>query len=49
MYGSDYPNIPYPYEREREHLLSRDLPTAVHRDLFAETAKRFLGGVESRS
>ena len=43
MYGSDYPNIPYPYEREREHLLSRDLPTEVQRDIFSETATRFLG------
>lgn len=47
MYGSDYPNIPYSYEREREHLLSRDLPSAVHRDLFCDTAKRFVGGFES--
>ncbi len=43
MYGSDYPNIPYPYEKEREHLLSRDLPTEVQRDLFSRTARRFLG------
>ncbi len=44
MYGSDYPNIPYPYVREREHLLSRDLPTAVQRDVFSRTAERFLDG-----
>jgi predicted TIM-barrel fold metal-dependent hydrolase len=43
MYGSDYPNIPYPYERERAHLLSRDLPAAVERDIFSRTARRFLG------
>jgi predicted TIM-barrel fold metal-dependent hydrolase len=43
MYGSDYPNIPYPYEREREHLLSRDLPADVQRDIYRETATRFLG------
>lgn len=43
MYGSDFPNIPYPYREERAHLLERDLPTAVHRDLFVETARRFLG------
>jgi hypothetical protein len=42
MYGSDYPNIPYPYVREREHLLSRDLPTSVWRDIFSRTAERFL-------
>jgi len=43
MYGSDYPNIPYPYERERAHLLERDLPTDVQRDVFSRTARRFLG------
>ncbi|MHB9286465.1 amidohydrolase family protein [Halobacteriales archaeon Cl-PHB] len=43
MYGSDYPNIPYPYDREREHLLGRDLPDAVLEDLFSRTARRFLG------
>jgi predicted TIM-barrel fold metal-dependent hydrolase len=43
MYGSDYPNIPYPYAREREHLLSRDLPDAACQDIFRETARRFLG------
>lgn len=43
MYGSDYPNIPYPYEKEREHLLSRGLPVEVQRDIFSRTARRFLG------
>ena len=43
MYGSDYPNIPYPYEAERAHLLGRDLPADVRRDIFARTARRFLG------
>lgn len=43
MYGSDLPNIPYPYEEERAHLLSRDLPTDVQRDIFSRTAERFLG------
>lgn len=44
MYGSDYPNIPYPYAREREHLLSRDLPVEAQRDIFSRTAGRFLDG-----
>jgi predicted TIM-barrel fold metal-dependent hydrolase len=44
MYGSDYPNIPYPYENERAHLLSRKLPTEVQRDIFSRTARRFLEG-----
>ncbi|MFB6127863.1 MAG: amidohydrolase family protein [Halolamina sp.] len=43
MYGSDFPNIPYPYEAERAHLLARALPTAVQRDIFSRTARRFLG------
>jgi predicted TIM-barrel fold metal-dependent hydrolase len=43
MYGSDYPNIPYRYEAERRHLLARDLPVEVQRDLFSRTARRFLG------
>lgn len=44
MYGSDYPNIPYPYEAERTGLLARDLPDFVYRNLFGQTAKRFLEG-----
>ncbi len=43
MYGSDYPNIPYPYEEERAHLSSRDLPADAQRDIFGRTARRFLG------
>lgn len=43
MYGSDFPNIPYPYENERAHLLERELPTEVQRDIFSRTAGRFLG------
>jgi hypothetical protein len=43
MYGSDFPNIPHSYESEREHLLGRDLPRATYRDLFHDTAERFLG------
>ncbi|MDB9234522.1 amidohydrolase family protein [Halorubrum ezzemoulense] len=42
MYGSDYPNIPYPYAREREHLLARDLPVEAQRNMFSRTARRFL-------
>nr|WP_246985905.1 amidohydrolase family protein [Halorientalis marina] len=43
MYGSDFPNIPYPYEAERRGLLARDLPRAAARDIFTRTADRFLG------
>jgi predicted TIM-barrel fold metal-dependent hydrolase len=43
MYGSDYPNVPYAYDREREHLLGRDLSEAAERALFHDAAERFLG------
>ncbi|MFC6990230.1 amidohydrolase family protein [Haloplanus sp. GCM10025708] len=43
MYGSDFPNIPYDYAAERDHLLSRDLSEATYRDVFRRTAERFLG------
>ena len=43
MYGSDFPNIPYPYREERAGLLNRELPATVVRDLFFETAQEYLG------
>ncbi|SDJ21129.1 hypothetical protein SAMN05216226_101151 [Halovenus aranensis] len=43
MYGSDLPNIPYPYREERAELLGRDLPKETYRDLFFGTAKEYLG------
>ncbi|WP_336360349.1 amidohydrolase family protein [Haladaptatus sp. ZSTT2] len=43
MYGSDYPNIPYSYEDERTHLLSRDLSAEAFEQLFRGAAERFLG------
>ncbi|WP_435334560.1 amidohydrolase family protein [Haloarchaeobius sp. TZWWS8] len=43
MYGSDYPNIPYEYERERKHLLSRPLSEEALDGLFRDAASRFLG------
>lgn len=43
MYGSDLPNIPYPYRTERAHLLDRDLPAETCRDLFYRTATAFIG------
>jgi predicted TIM-barrel fold metal-dependent hydrolase len=43
FYGSDYPNIPYPYEAERAGVLERDLTEATLRDIFTRTAERFLG------
>jgi len=43
MYGSDFPNIPYPYRAERAGLLERGLPSETYRDLFYRTATTFLG------
>lgn len=43
MYGSDFPNIPYPYRAERAGLLERDLPRETYRDLFFRTAIDYLG------
>lgn len=43
MYGSDYPNIPYPYAAEREGLLARDLSGTAFEALFSGAAERFLG------
>lgn len=43
MYGSDFPNIPYPYRAERAQLLGRDLPEETYRDVFYRTAFDFLG------
>jgi len=43
MYGSDFPNIPYPYRGERAELLDREFPESVYRDIFRRTAIEFLG------
>ncbi|WP_247003506.1 amidohydrolase family protein [Halosolutus gelatinilyticus] len=43
MYGSDYPNVPYPYRNERAGLLDRDLPEETARDIFYRTAIDYLG------
>jgi predicted TIM-barrel fold metal-dependent hydrolase len=44
MYGSDYPNVPYPYEAEYVEHLERDLSAAASEALFAGAADRFLNG-----
>jgi len=43
MYGSDFPNVPYPYRNERAELLARDLSEETIRDIFAKTAADYLG------
>jgi predicted TIM-barrel fold metal-dependent hydrolase len=41
LFGSDFPNLPYPYEAEREGLWARDLPMDVYRRIFYENARVF--------
>ncbi|EFW91412.1 amidohydrolase 2 [Haladaptatus paucihalophilus DX253] len=43
MFGTDFPNVPYPYEAERRGLIERELSEAVYADVFRRTAERFLG------
>jgi uncharacterized protein len=43
VFGSDFPNLPYPYEEELEALWSRDLPLPVCRKIFHDNAARLLG------
>lgn len=43
FYGSDYPNVPYPYRAERAGLMERNLSETACRDIFRHTAERFLG------
>jgi len=41
LFGSDFPNLPYPYEEERRGLWARDLPLPVYRRIFFENARAF--------
>ena len=43
MYGSDFPNMPHEYVREREGLLERDLSEGAFEALFRGAAANFLG------
>ena len=43
VFGSDFPNLPYPYEEEREALWLRDLPLAAFRKIFRDNAAALLG------
>jgi hypothetical protein len=43
MYGSDFPNMPHDYVREREGLLERDLSEGAFEALFRGAAANFLG------
>jgi uncharacterized protein len=41
LFGSDFPNLPYPYEEERRDLWARDLPLAVYQRIFRDNAQAF--------
>ena len=41
LFGSDFPNLPYPYEAERTGLWARNLPLDVYRRIFYENARAF--------
>lgn len=43
MYGSDYPNVTFPYDDGVKGLLALDISEAARRDLTRHTAERFLG------
>lgn len=43
MYGTDFPNLPYPYADERRGILDRGLSTPALTDIFRDTPLRFLG------
>jgi hypothetical protein len=39
LFGSDFPNLPYPYEEERRELWARGLPLDVYRRIFHDNAR----------
>jgi uncharacterized protein len=41
LFGSDFPNLPYPYEAERSGLWGRDLPLPVYQRIFHDNAHAF--------
>jgi predicted TIM-barrel fold metal-dependent hydrolase len=45
LFGSDFPNLPYPWEDERDALWMRDLPLPVYQKIFHDNAARLLASV----
>lgn len=41
LFGSDFPNIPYPYEKSYSRLLALDLPRDFYEALFYKNARAF--------
>jgi predicted TIM-barrel fold metal-dependent hydrolase len=42
LFGSDFPNTPYPYDDERRPIWERALPEPVYRKIFHDNAARLL-------
>jgi uncharacterized protein len=42
LFGSNFPNLPYPYDEERAALWARGLPMPVYRKIFRDNAARLL-------
>jgi predicted TIM-barrel fold metal-dependent hydrolase len=42
LYGTDWPNVPYPYTGDRDGLLALGLPDAACRAIFHDNAARLL-------
>lgn len=40
LFGSDFPNIPYVYEKATEGLLAKNLPEKFYKNIFFNNAKR---------
>ncbi len=43
LFGSDFPNLPYPYDEERGGLWARGLPRDVYERIFHANARRLFG------
>ncbi|MHA1732059.1 MAG: amidohydrolase family protein [Promethearchaeota archaeon] len=43
LFGSDFPNIPYPYEESFKHLFSLGFPRKFYEKFMCENARRFYG------
>ena len=40
LYGSDFPNIPYEYERSTKELFELGMPRSFYEDIFYNNAKK---------
>ncbi len=49
LYGTDWPNVPYPYGEERDGLLALGLAGDAYRAIFHDNAARLLGDTAGSS